>query len=201
VRLHTIPRVTALLVAAAIIAQLVAACSGLSNPAAASGNATALMAADQSGVPGPDSFPSGPVPGNSVTVPLPSDAPPSVRNLGSVPSCGAEILFEQDVDLSPIPTAPGPVTNAAANKQATDCLIAAWENGLAARLDVSAVSDEGDVVFSIYRLPGNGTLSLIVRVYSHADKTVTWTETTCRQLSLQDGTPTPADCDTEKPIR
>ena len=199
-RSPTVPRFTALLVAAAVFALLVAACSGSGNPGPASGDATALVAADQSGASGPGSFPSGPVPGNSVAVPLPSDAPSSVRNLGPVPSCGAEILFEQDVDLSPIPTAPGPITNANANKQATDCLIAAWENGLAARLDVSAVSDEADVVFSIYRLPGNGTLSLIVRVFSHADKTVTWTETTCRQLSLQDGTPTPADCDSEKPI-
>jgi hypothetical protein len=68
-------------------------------------------------------------------------------------------------------------------------------------MDVSSVSDEADVIFTIYRLPGNGTVSVIVRVYSHSDKTVAWTQTTCRQLSLQEGTPTPADCDSEQTIR
>jgi hypothetical protein len=179
----------------------VAACAGSSNLAASPPGATALIAGDESGGSGPGGpFPTGPVPGNSIAVPLPSDAPSSVAKLGKLPSCGAEVLFEQDVDLSPIPTAPGPVTGAAANKQATDCLIASWENGLAAVMDISSISDEADQIFTIYRLPGNGTVTLIVRVYSHSDKTVTWTETTCRQLSLQEGTPTPADCDSEQPI-
>jgi hypothetical protein len=184
------------------VAVFAAACAGSSSPAtSAAAGQTAFVAGDQPGGSGPDGpFPTGPVPGNSVAVALPSDAPSSVRKLVHVPSCGAEVLFEQDVDLSPIPTAPGPVTGAADNKQATDCLMASWENGLAAEMDVSSVSDEADVIFTIYRLPGNGTVSVIVRVYSHSDKTVAWTQTTCRQLSLQEGTPTPADCDSEQTI-
>ncbi len=145
-------------------------------------------------------FPTGPVPGNSVIAPLPTDAPGSVVRLAALPSCGAEILFEEDVDISPIPTAPGPTTDAAANQQATDCLTAAWENGLQAELDVSSISDEADEIYSIYRLPGDGTVQVIVRVHSHSDRTIAWTQTTCRQLSVQEGTVTPADCDTETPI-
>lgn len=145
-------------------------------------------------------FPSGPVPGNSVTAPLPTDAPAAVRAFARLPSCGAEILFEQDVDISPIPTAPGPVTDPATSQKAVDCLIAAWKSGRKAELDVSAISDEADEIYSIYRLPGDGTVRLIVRVRSHSDSTVAWTQTTCRQLSVQEGVVTPADCDTETPI-
>ncbi len=178
----------------------VVSCAGPSNPTVPS-QETPLIAQDQPGGSVPDeAFPTGPVPGNTFAVPLPSDAPAAVRSLATLPSCGAQILFEQDVDISPIPTAPGPVTPAAANTQAADCLIAAWENGLAAEMDVFAVSDEADEIFSIYRLPGDGELTLMVRVFSHSDQTVIWTQTTCRQLSIQDGTPTPADCDAETPI-
>jgi hypothetical protein len=120
-----------------------------------------------------------------------------VRNLPLLPSCGGEVLFEEDVDISPIPTAPGPTSAASANQQGSDCLIAAWQNGLAAELDISSISDEADEIYSMYRLPGDGTVQLVVRVRSHTDKTVSWTQTTCRQLSVQDGALTPADCDSE----
>jgi hypothetical protein len=145
-------------------------------------------------------FPLGPVPGNSVSAPLPTDAPAAVRSLAPLPSCGGEVLFEQDVDISPIPTAPGPTSEASSNLQGNNCLIAAWQNGLAAELDISLISDEADEIYSMYRLPGDGTVQLVVRVRSHTDKTILWTETICRQLSVQDGTLTPADCASEVPL-
>jgi hypothetical protein len=141
-----------------------------------------------------------PVSGDSASAPLPTDAPDFVRTLSTLPSCGAEVFFVQDVDMSPIPTAPGPVTDAAANQKATDCLIAAWENSLKAELDVSSISDEADEIYSIYRLTGDGTVQVINRVRSHTDQTIAWTQTTCRQLSVQDGAVTPADCDPETVI-
>jgi hypothetical protein len=173
-----------------IVTAAVASCS-------LSGTSTGPGAAPPAGA---ASFPLGRVPGNSATAPLPTDAPAAVIALAPLPSCGAEILFEQDVDISPIPTAPGPVTDPATSQKAVDCLIAAWENGLKAELAVSAISDEADEIYTIYRLNGDGTLQLIVRVRSHSDKTIGWTQTTCRQLSVQQGTLTPADCDLEKPI-
>jgi len=102
--------------------------------------------------------------------------------------------------MSPVPTAPGPTSAASANQQGDDCLIAAWQNGLAAELDISLISDEADEIFSMYRLPGDGTVQLVARVWSHTDKTVAWTETICKQLSIQDGTLTPADCSSEVPL-
>ncbi len=147
------------------------------------------------------SFPLRPVPGNSVVLRLPSDAPAKVRALPALKSCGSEVLFSEDADITPIPTAPGPTTNATDNQLAADCLLAAWESGTAAELVVSETSDEADEILSIYRLPGNGTLQLVVRVLSHADRTVSWTQRICRQLSIQEGTLTPADCDIETAIR
>ncbi len=145
-------------------------------------------------------FQLGIVPGNSAGAPLPTDAPAALIPLPHLPSCGAEVLFEEDVDISPVPTAPGPVTDPTANQQATDCLLSAWENGRAAVLVTSAISDEADEIYSIYRLPGDGTVDVIVRVRSHSDQTVSWTERTCRQLSVQQGAVTPADCDPEAPM-
>jgi len=142
-----------------------------------------------------------PVPGNSTSVPLPSDAPAAVVALAPVRSCGAEILFEEDVDMSPIPTAPGPVTDPASNQQAIDCLIDAWQNSKPAILTVSEVTDEADQLYTIYRLPGDDTVQLIARVFSHTDKTVAWTQTVCKQLSDQSGEVTPADCLSETPIK
>lgn len=145
-------------------------------------------------------FQLGVVTGNSAAAPLPTDAPASARGLSKLPSCGAEVLFEEDVDLSPIPTAPGPTTDPEANQQASDCLISAWENRRPAVLVTDALSDEADEVYSIYRMPGDGTVQVIVRVLSHADKTVSWTQRTCRQLSVQQGSVTPADCEAEAPM-
>ena len=179
-----------LLIAAArvlVVAAFVAACGGSSG-------------AGPSG-PGPVATPSvAPVPGNSVMAPLPTDAPASVRALAQLPSCGAEVLFEEDVDITPVPTPPGPTTNATDNQQATDCLIAAWNGGASAQLEIFEATDEADQVFSLYRLPGDGTVELVTRVLSHADQTITWTQTTCRQLTIQDGTLTPADCQSETTI-
>jgi hypothetical protein len=141
-----------------------------------------------------------PLPGNSTTEPLPSDAPASVVALPPVRSCGAEILFEEDVDISPMPTAPGPLTDPAANKQAIDCLIDAWQNSKPAVLVVSEITDEADQLYTIYRLPGDDTVQLIARVFSHTDLTVTWTQTVCKQLSDQSGQVTPADCLSETAI-
>lgn len=141
-----------------------------------------------------------PVPGDSTNVPLPSDAPAAVVDLAPVRSCGAEVLFEEDVDISPVPTAPGPLTSAADNRQAVACLIDAWQNGKPAVLTVSEVTDEADQLFTIYRLPGDDTVQLIARVFSHTDLTVAWTQTVCKQLSDQSGQVTPADCLSETPI-
>jgi hypothetical protein len=149
----------------------------------------------------PASAPSlGLVPGNSVAPPLPRDVPASVRALPPLPSCGAEVLFEEDVDITPVPTPPGPTSNATDNRLALDCLIAAWENGTPAQMIIAETSDEADEIYSIYRLPGDGTVLLIVRVLSHTDRTVSWTQRTCRQLSVQEGSLTPADCETETRI-
>jgi hypothetical protein len=80
-------------------------------------------------------------------------------------------------------------------------LLSAWENGRPALLATSAISDEADEIYSIYRLPANGTAEVTVRVRSHSDQTVSWTERTCRQLSVQQGAVTPADCDAEAPMK
>lgn len=141
-----------------------------------------------------------PLAGNSTSVPLPSDAPAAVVGLAQLRSCGAELLFEEDVDISPIPTAPGPVTDSAANQKAIDCLIDAWQNSKPAVLTVSEVTDEADQLYTIYRLPGDDTVQLITRVFSHTDQTVAWTQTICKQLSDQSGQVTPADCLSETPI-
>jgi predicted small lipoprotein YifL len=182
--------------AAAVLLMVVAAaaaCGDSSGPPPLPSDATA-------GAP-TGSFPLGPVPGNSVVLRLPSDAPAKVRAMPALKSCGSEVLFSEDEDINPIPTAPGPTTNATDNQLAADCLLAAWESGTAAELVVSETSDEADEILSIYRLPGNGTLQLVVRVLSHADRTVSWTQRICRQLSIQEGTLTPADCDSETAIR
>jgi len=174
----------------ALIAVLasVAACAG--TPAtgpAASGSAGAAPAYS-------------PLPGNSVVAALPTDAPASVLSMTPLRSCGAEILFEEDVDISPIPTSPWVVTTSATNKVAVDCLIDAWQNGQAAQLTTAEISDEADEIFTIYRLPGDGTVQVVTRVWSHTDKVVAWTSAVCKQLSDQSGQLTPADCATEVPI-
>jgi hypothetical protein len=176
----------------ALAAVVVAACSS-SGAAPSQANAGVPTGAASPSA----TFPLGPVPGNSVQAPLPTDAPTKIRTLSHLFSCGAEVLFEEDVDITPVPTPPGPITDAADNQLAVDCLMAAWENGLQAEVIVSETTDEADQIFTIYRLPGNGTLQLVVRVLSHADHTVAWTETICRELSLQGETLTPADCDSE----
>ncbi len=137
------------------------------------------------------------VPGNSESVPLPTDAPSQVAGLTSLPSCGGETLFEQDVDISPIPTPPGPTTPPAANDRANDCLISAWENGKPAQLWISQISDEADEIFTMYRIPGDNTVQVITRVRSHSDQTIQWMEVACKQLSLQGDDLTPSDCGTE----
>jgi hypothetical protein len=181
-----------------VIAVLAAACGSTSGPAASQGS---IGASSPTAAPTfTPSFPLKPVPGNSVVAPLPSDVPAQIRALKALPSCGAEVLFEEDVDITPIPTPPGPTTNPTDNQLALNCLMAAWENGAAAQMTVSQTSDEADQIYSLYRLPGDGTLQLVVRVLSHADHTISWTRTVCRQLSVQDGDVTPADCDSETPI-
>jgi hypothetical protein len=176
-----------------IVLAVVAACGDSSGPPPSQSDGTAAAPTG--------SFPLRPVPGNSVVLRLPSDAPAKVRALPALKSCGSEVLFSEDADITPIPTAPGPTTNPTDNQLAADCLLAAWESGTAAELVVSEISDEADEILSIYRLPGNGTLQLVVRVLSHADRTVSWTQRICRQLSIQEGTLTPADCDIETAIR
>jgi hypothetical protein len=189
--------------AAIIVAVIGSPATGSQLPAPAPPNLSGVgLGAGEPGIPRPaPTFQLGIVPGNSATAPLPTDAPASVRALSALPSCGAEVLFEQDVDITPIPTAPGPVTDPAANQAATDCLLSAWENGRPALLATSAISDEADEIYSIYRLPANGTAEVTVRVRSHSDQTVSWTERTCRQLSVQQGAVTPADCDAEAPMK
>jgi hypothetical protein len=167
------------------------ACAGASNSAGASFSPASVAAA------GPSYKP---LPGNSVTAALPTDAPAAVRSMTPLRSCGAEILFEQDVDISPIPTSPWVVTTSATNQVAVDCLIDAWENGRPAQLTTAEISDEADEIFTIYRLPGDGTVQVVTRVLSHADKVVAWTTAGCRQLSDQSGQLTPADCNTEVQI-
>jgi len=166
------------------------ACSGpagSSSPASAS-SANAVDAAVASHVP---------LPGNSVTTPLPTDAPPSVVSRAPLRACGAEVLFEEDVDITPIPTSPWAVTSKASNQAAVDCLIDAWQSGGPAEMVTAEISDEADEIFTIYRLPGDATVQVITRVWSHTDKVVDWTSATCKQLSDQAGVLTPADCASE----
>jgi hypothetical protein len=189
--------------AAAIIVAVASSPASASQSPAPSSPSFAQVGAGtgEPGIPSPTpAFQLGIVPGNSAGAPLPTDAPAAALALPAMPSCGAEVLFEQDVDISPIPTAPGPVTDPTANQQATDCLLSAWENGRSAVLVTSAISDEADEIYSIYRLPGDGTVDVIVRVRSRSDQTVSWTRRTCRQLSMQQGVVTPADCDAEAPM-
>jgi len=166
------------------------ACAGSSNSAAT------VPAASVAGA-GPSYKP---LPGNSVTASLPTDAPAAVRSMTPLRSCGAEILFEEDVDISPIPTSPWVVTTAATNQLAIDCLIDAWENGRPAQLTTAEISDEADEIFTIYRLVGDGTVQVVTRVLSHTDQVVAWTTASCKQLSDQSGQVTPADCNTEVQI-
>jgi hypothetical protein len=184
--------------AAASVVAAVAACGastgsrapagGESQPAGGTAGSTATA------------FPTWPVPGNSVAAPLPTDAPAAVRSLAPLTGCGAELVFEPDPDVSPLPTPPWATTSTAANRQATDCLMSAWENGHAAQLVVSLISDEQDEIYTIYRLPGDGSVQVFVRVRSHADQTVAWTRTTCQALSLQEDQVTPSSCLGETPI-
>jgi hypothetical protein len=189
-----------------VMAAIAVSCAGTSGAGARGAVASADLSrlglgSEEPGVPSSiPTFQLGVVPGNSASAPLPTDAPAAIRGLPALPSCGAEVLFEQDVDLSPIPTAPGPVTDAETNQQAADCLISAWQNGRPAELVTSSISDEADEIYSIYRLPGNGTVDVIVRVRAHADQTIAWTRRTCRQLSVQQGAVTPADCEAEAPV-
>jgi hypothetical protein len=167
------------------------ACAGSSNPIGASAPAASVAGA------GPSYKP---LPGNSVTAALPTDAPAAVRAMTPLRSCGAEILFEEDVDISPIPTSPWLVTTSATNQLAIDCLIGAWENGQPAQLTTAEISDEADEIFTIYRLAGDGTVQVVTRVLSHTDQVVAWTTASCKQLSDQSGQVTPADCNTEVQI-
>lgn len=194
------------LLAVMVMAAIAVSCAGVSSDGARGAVASAdlsRMGLGSGELAVPSSMPTfqlGVVPGNSVKAPLPTGAPTSIRSLSVLPSCGAEVLFEQDVDLSPIPTAPGPVTDAETNQQAADCLISAWQNGRPAELVTSSISDEADEIYSIYRLPGDGTVDVIVRVRAHADQTIAWTIRICRQLSVQQGAVTPADCEAEAPV-
>ena len=101
------------------------------------------------------------------------------------------------MDISPIPTSPWLVTSSATNQAAVDCLIDAWENGQTAQVTTAEISDEADEIFTIYRLPGDGTVQVVSRVLSHTDQVVAWTTVKCGQLSDQAGQLTPADCATE----
>ena len=172
-----------------------AACAGAASPASPSGSS-----ASSSGGGAGAGVSYSPLPGNSVTAALPTDAPSAVRSMTPLRSCGAEILFAEDVDISPVPTSPWVVTTSATNKLAVACLIDAWENGQTAQLTTAEISDEADEIFTIYRLPGDGTVQVVTRVLSHTDKVVAWTTASCRQLSDQAGQLTPADCNTEVPI-
>ncbi len=176
-----------------------AACAGAASPASPSvSSASSSGAGAGAGAGAGVSY--SPLPGNSVTAALPTDAPSAVRSMTPLRSCGAEMLFAEDVDISPVPTSPWVVTTAATNKLAVACLIDAWENGQTAQLTTAEISDEADEIFTIYRLPGDGTVQVVTRVLSHTDKVVAWTTASCRQLSDQAGQLTPADCNTEVPI-
>jgi hypothetical protein len=170
-----------------------AACAGAASPAGPSVSSAASAVAGAG-------FSYRLLPGNSVTAALPTDAPLAVRSMAPLRSCGAQILFAEDVDISPVPTSPWVVTTSAANQVAIACLIDAWENGQTAQLTTAEISDEADEIFTIYRLPGDGTVQVVTRVLSHTDKVVAWTTASCRQLSDQAGQLTPADCNTEVPI-
>ena len=208
-RLPPAPRRLHVLVVLALPLLLVMGCgngsSGPTEPAGPNGpsaDQNASQSADQ-----PSDTPSlaatlahGPVAPNTVKAPLPTDAPATVRTLAPLPSCGGQILFEPDPDISPLPTPPVPPSTLTANRQAADCLIWAWENGKPAQLAVSAISDEQDEIYSLYRLPGDGTVDLLTRVKSHPDQAVSWTDATCKQLSLQGDQVTPAECSPETPL-
>jgi hypothetical protein len=198
------PQVAALAVGVAVaVGLLVAACGG-----AAATPTTAGAGAPGSVQPGGSqpaetptpTFDLGPVPGNSVDAPLPTDAPATVRGLAPLPSCGGQVLFEPDPDISPLPTPPAPTSAPAANEQGANCLISDWENDRPGQLAISAISDEQDEIYTLYRLPGDGTVDVISRIKSHPDQVVTWTDATCHQLSLQGDQMTPADCSPETPL-
>ena len=104
------------------------------------------------------------------------------------------------MDISPIPTSPWSVTTPASNQVAVACLIDAWQNSQTAQLTTAEITDEADEIFTIYRLPGDGTVQVVTRVLSHTDKVVAWTTATCKQLSDQSGQVTPADCNAEVSI-
>jgi hypothetical protein len=161
--------------------------------------ASAPVSAQPAATPTP-TFDLGPVPGNSVAAPLPTDAPATVRGLTQLPSCGGEVLFEPDPDISPLPTPPAPTSAPAANQQGANCLLSDWENNRPGQFAVSAISDEQDEVYTLYRLPGDGTVDVLTRVKSHPDQVISWTDATCRQLSLQGDQLTPADCSPETPL-
>ena len=207
----TLPSRTFVAIAAVAFALAVAACSSpAASPSTASSGVpqdggppatTASNAPAATPVPTPTpTFDLGPVPGNSISAPLPTDAPAVVSGLAPLPSCGGLILFEADPDISPLPTAPAPTSPPEANQQGANCLISDWENGRQGQLAVSAISDEQDEIYTLYRLPGNGTVDVLTRVKSHPDQVVTWTDVTCRQLSIQEGQLTPADCSPETPL-
>jgi hypothetical protein len=181
---------------ATFAAALVAACGASTSSMAPSGSEAPIAISSATATP----LPTWPVPGNSISAPLPTDAPAVVRDLPPLTACGAELVFEPDPDISPLPTAPWATTAPSANRQATDCLMSAWENGQAAQLAVALISDEQDEIYTIYRLPGDGSVQVLVRVRSHADQTVTWTQTTCQALSLQEDQVTPSSCLPETPI-
>lgn len=168
--------------------------------AACGGSAASISPPTPGTGPSQATFPLGSVAGNSVTAPLPTDAPVAVVSLSPLPSCGAEMLFEADPDISPLPTPPWATTDAESNQAAQNCLVSAWENGSSAQLETSEISDEQDEIYTIYRLPGDGTVDVIHRVRSHTDQATTWTRTTCRELSLQEDAVTPANCDQATPL-
>jgi hypothetical protein len=197
------------LLAGLAIAGLLAGCGSSTGPSAP-GSTPGAGATGITGSVGPGgtvasatatpTFDMGPVPGNSIIAPLPTDAPAVVRGLAPLPSCGGEVLFEADPDISPLPTPPTATSAVAANSQGANCLIWDWENGKPGQLAVSAISDEQDEIYTLYRLPGDGTVDVLTRVKSHPDQTVSWTDATCQQLSIQDGQLTPEDCSPETPL-
>jgi hypothetical protein len=188
----------------------VTACAGSAaiSPAASVGSAQVGSSDDATASPGgptpaptpTPTFDLRPVPGNSLNVPLPTDAPAVVRALAPLPSCGGQVLFEPDPDISPLPTAPSPTSASAANLQGANCLLSHWENDRQGQLAISSISDEQDEIYTLYRLPGDGTVDVLTRVKSHPDQIVTWTDATCRQLSLQGDDLVPADCSQETPL-